>query len=111
MLILWKHPNLLVLDEVTTHLDYRTVVAVSDALSEFNGAILLVTHDRFLVRRVIEGERSETDEQGMDEDEEPEEVRRERTVYLLDKGRLLPQSDGVRDFERRMERQVVKLSV
>lgn len=56
VLILWKHPNLLVLDEVTTHLDYRTINALAEALSKFNDAILFVTHDRFMVRTGIEDE-------------------------------------------------------
>ena len=110
VLILWKHPNLLVLDEVTTHLDYRTVSALAEALADFNGAVLLVTHDRFMIRRVIEGERPTSEEDEGSETEE-EEGRRQRVVYMLDKGTLVRQDGGVKDFEERAERMVAKLSV
>ena len=112
MLILWKHPNLLVLDEVTTHLDYRTVVALAEALSSFNGAILLVTHDRFMVRTVIQDEWPiAEDEDGDEREESEEEQHRQKVVYLLDKGALIRQDNGVRDFERKVERQVAKSHV
>lgn len=107
--ILWNHPNLLVLDEVTTHLDYRTVLALSDALSNFNGAILLVTHDRYLVRRVIEGEMPE-DAEDEDDDakrlEEDESFR--RIVYVLKNG-ILKSVTGIKSFETSLERRVAKM--
>jgi ATP-binding cassette subfamily F protein 3 len=48
-------PNVLVLDEPTTHLDYVTVELLEKALHDFNGTIILVSHDKFL--RVIVSER------------------------------------------------------
>ncbi|EPE24251.1 P-loop containing nucleoside triphosphate hydrolase [Glarea lozoyensis ATCC 20868] len=81
--LLWKTPQLLVLDEITTHLDFYTVTALAEALSTWNGAVVVVSHDRFLVRRVVEGVRGE--EESEDGEEEEEEGRR-RVVYLLKGG-------------------------
>ena len=43
-------PHLLILDEVTTHLDTDTIEALVYALQKYEGAILVVTHDRFFMR-------------------------------------------------------------
>jgi ATPase subunit of ABC transporter with duplicated ATPase domains len=48
--LLWPPPHLLILDEVTTHLDADTILGLVLALREYEGAILVVTHDRFFMR-------------------------------------------------------------
>ncbi|WEW59789.1 hypothetical protein PRK78_005269 [Emydomyces testavorans] len=108
--ILWKRPHLLILDEITTHLDFHTVLALSSALSTFNGAILLVSHDRFLVRTVIEG-KHDTDEEdnGAVTNIEDEGELRRRHVFVLRAGKLHLQEDGVKQFEQSLETRVRKL--
>ena len=52
--IVWQRPNLLLLDEPTNHLDLNTREALSIALNEFEGSVMLVSHDRSLLREVCD---------------------------------------------------------
>ena len=53
-MIVWQRPNLLLLDEPTNHLDLTTREALAMALNDFEGSVMLVSHDRALLRSVCD---------------------------------------------------------
>ncbi len=53
-LIVWQKPNLLLLDEPSNHLDVDTREALATALAEFEGSMLMVSHDRHLLRTTVD---------------------------------------------------------
>ncbi|KAL2367535.1 hypothetical protein RJ035_002101 [Blastomyces gilchristii] len=109
--ILWNLPHLLVLDEITTHLNFYTVIALVEDLSSFNGAILIVSHGRYLIRGVVEGKRNAA---GQDRDAnmtmKPDDDDLGRhDVYVLRRGKLHRQDNGVEQFEKSLQKQVQKM--
>lgn len=75
-LIVWQRPNLLLLDEPTNHLDLDMRQALTEALIDFNGALVVVSHDRHLLR-------STTDE-----------------LYLVHDGRVEQFDGDLDDYQR-----------
>lgn len=53
-MIVWQRPNLLILDEPTNHLDLEMCHALEVALQGFEGAMVLVSHDRHLLRNTVD---------------------------------------------------------
>lgn len=111
-------------DEVTTHLDGETILALIGALREFDGAVLVVTHDRFFMRCVVEGESPanissraaleahEGNEDEDDEDSDYEEAldKRKGSVFRVFKGGLKKLEGGMDNYEEIARRTSAKLT-
>lgn len=109
--LLWRRPHCLVLDEVTTHLDYETVAALRDALRGWEGAVVLVSHDRWFMRGVVEGlvdDEEDVDGTGL-EHEGDEKGPRRRVVYRLRAGQMTELKGGVGEFEEGVGKRVRKM--
>ncbi len=75
-LIIWQSPNLILLDEPTNHLDLEMRLALNQALQGFEGSVILVSHDRHLLRSVSDD------------------------LWLVDNGGLLPFDDDIDAYPR-----------
>jgi len=53
-LVAWQKPNLMLMDEPTNHLDLEMVHALTRALQEYGGALILVSHDRHLLNNTVD---------------------------------------------------------
>jgi ATP-binding cassette, subfamily F, member 3 len=85
-LIVWQKPNLLLLDEPTNHLDLDMRQALTEALMSFSGALVVVSHDRHLLR-------SSTDE-----------------LYLVDGGSVQPFDGCLDDYQQWLQEKQKELS-
>jgi len=74
--IVWQAPNVLILDEPTNHLDLMMRAALEFALQGFQGAVMLVTHDRHLLRNCID------------------------ELYLVDAGKVRLFENDLHDYEQ-----------
>ncbi len=75
-MMVWQRPNLLLLDEPTNHLDLSTREALSMALNEFEGTVMLVSHDRALLRAVCD------------------------EFWLVGRGKIVPFDGDLDDYQR-----------
>jgi ATP-binding cassette subfamily F protein 3 len=76
-LLIYQRPNVLLLDEPTNHLDLEMRFALARSLQDFSGAVLLVSHDRYLLRAVAD------------------------TLLLVENGRVEQYAGDLDDYQRR----------
>ncbi|KAJ9620749.1 uncharacterized protein PV06_03363 [Exophiala oligosperma] len=107
-------PHLVILDEVTTHLDADTVDALIEALGSWQGALLVVTHDRHFMRCVVDAEKldkgGDEDDSGSDDDDDSE-TRTPGVVYHVRKAGLRKLERGMQQYEEIVSKTIDKLGV
>ncbi len=74
-IVAWQQPNLLLLDEPTNHLDLEMRHALTVALQNFEGAIVVISHDRHLLKNTVD------------------------QFFLVDTGRVIPFDGTLKDYE------------
>lgn len=105
-------PHVFILDEPSTHLDLATVSALARALQQYDAAVVLVSHDRFMIRTIIEGEPVDPDD-SEDEDadhgrHDDDEEHRKRVVYEVRAGKIKHLDGGIGAWETRLEKKLTK---
>ncbi|NBI13587.1 ABC transporter ATP-binding protein [[Haemophilus] felis] len=103
-LIVWQRPNLLLLDEPTNHLDLDMRQALTEALVDYQGSLVVVSHDRHLLRNTVE-------EFYLVHDKKVEQFNGDLEDYqkwLNDLNRAEPKSDGGTSVENNNNRKEQK---
>ena len=101
-------PHLLILDEVTTHLDADTINALIEALRYWDGALLVVTHDRYFMRRVVEQEKAAKVEDGESDNEDNDDEKEPGRVYRMFKAGLQKLDGGMTQYITLVEKALAK---
>lgn len=75
-IVAFQKPNLLILDEPTNHLDIDMRLALTEAIQQFEGAVIIVSHDRYLLRHCVDH------------------------FWLIQSGQLMPFDGDLEDYHR-----------
>jgi len=88
--ITWYNPHILILDEPTNHLDFMSIDALVQALINFKGGVVLVSHDQHMISGLMECEPEDSD------DEEENELR--STFFILSRGKVKRYDGSFEDY-------------
>ncbi|KAF9933032.1 hypothetical protein FBU30_006707 [Linnemannia zychae] len=91
-------PQVLLLDEITNHLDMATIQGLIVALKEYTGAVVLVSHDAYFIKAVCEEDEDEIEDE--DEDDMLKAQEEAGVVYRVKNGKLIRLEGGVDDYVR-----------
>lgn len=80
----WQAPHLLLLDEPTNHLDMETIDALADAVNDFEGGLVLVSHDFRLINQVAE------------------------EIWICEKGTVTKWEGGILNYKEHLKTKVLK---
>jgi ATPase subunit of ABC transporter with duplicated ATPase domains len=92
-------------------LDLATVSALARALQEYDGAVVLVSHDRFMIRTIVEGEpidADDSDDEDSDHRTDNVDEHRRRIVYEVKVGKVKQLSGGIAAWETTLEKKLTK---
>lgn len=102
-MILYERPHVLVLDEITNHLDMGTVEMLVDALAGYSGALVAVSHDIWFLKQILEAEPN-ADEEDSDDDVIPS----QNEVFTIKDGHVQKWEKGIDAYVASVLRTVKK---
>ena len=100
-------PEILVLDEISTHLDADTVQSLASELRLYRGAVCLVSHDRWFLEAVLEERDSRLDDKGKESSDDG--ISNGGTLFWLDRGKVKRVEGGMQEFEQKLRRRAAKM--